>query len=96
MDPAALAGRTLYRPVGCQSCRMSGYKGRVGVFELMQMDSVLRDMTYARASSQEIRAQARTSGGMKSLREDGLRKVLEGVTSLEEVLAASHDDSAVA
>lgn len=96
LDPAALVGRTLYRPVGCQSCRMSGYRGRVGVFELMQMDSVLRDMTYARASSQEIRAQARTSGGMKSLREDGLRKVLEGVTSLEEVLAASHDDSAVA
>jgi len=90
-----LEGRTLYRPVGCEACRMTGYRGRLGLFELMQMDPVLRDLAYHRAPTAKLREQAKISGGMKSLREDGIRKALEGVTTLEEVLAVTHDESPV-
>ena len=93
IPPERVAGKTLYRPVGCDSCRRTGYRGRVGLFELLQMDSVLRDMAYKRAPSAKLREQAQLSGGMSSLREDGIRKALEGVTTLEEVLAVTHEES---
>jgi type IV pilus assembly protein PilB len=80
------AGRTIYRAVGCRECRFEGYKGRVGIFELFSMDPMVRELTYRRASTSEIREQARLSGGLRSLREDGLRKVLSGQTTIEEML----------
>ncbi len=79
-------GRTIYRAVGCKECRFEGYRGRIGIFELFQMDSALRELVYKGASGAEIRAQARISGGLRSLREDGVRKVLEGTTTIEEIL----------
>ncbi len=81
-----VAAGTLYRSVGCRECRFEGYKGRVGIFELFSMDAQVRELTYRRASTSEIREQARISGGLRSLREDGLRKVLAGTTTIEEVL----------
>ena len=95
ITPGRIAGKTLYRAVGCPSCSMTGYKGRIAVFELMQMDSVLRDLSYKRAPAPRLREQARVSGGMSSLREDGIRKVVDGITSLEEVLAISHQEVGV-
>ena len=86
LRPEEIAGRTIYRPVGCRECRFDGYKGRVGIFEMFQMDPQIREATYRRASTMQIRDQARLTGGLRSLREDGLRKVLEGTTSLDEVL----------
>ena len=79
-------GRTIYRAVGCRECRFDGYKGRQGIFEMFTMDAQIREATYRRASTMQIRDQARLTGGLRSLREDGLRKVLEGVTSLDEIL----------
>ena len=72
--------------VGCRECRFDGYKGRVGIYEMFEMDPQIREATYRRSSTLQIRDQARLTGGLRSLREDGLRKVLEGVTSLDEVL----------
>ncbi len=81
-----LQGRTIYRSVGCKECRFEGYRGRTGIFELFQMDSTLRELTYKGAGTSEIREQARLSGGLRSLREDGVRKILDGTTTIEEVL----------
>jgi len=81
-----LRGRTVYRAVGCKECRFEGYRGRTGIFELFQMDGALRELTYKGAGTSEIRRQARLSGGLRSLREDGVRKVLDGTTTIEEIL----------
>jgi len=76
---------TFYRPVGCPECGYRGYHGRIGVFELMEMNSVLRQMTFEKRSAHELREQARKSG-MVTLAEDAVRKAMAGITSLQEVL----------
>ena len=86
LKPEDIAQRTIYRAVGCRECRFEGYKGRVGIYELFSMDPHIREVVYGGGSSSAVRAQARLTGGLRSLREDGLRKVFEGVTSIEEVL----------
>ena len=79
-----LADVSLYRPVGCRDCRHVGYRGRLGLFELLVTTERIRELSHARASSWEI-AKAATAGGMRSLREDGWQKVLDGRTTIEEV-----------
>ncbi len=76
---------TFYKGTGCNDCAGTGYKGRIGIFELMEMTQDVRDMAYERASSGKIKAKAREQG-MTTLLEDGLRKVKAGRTTLEEVL----------
>jgi type IV pilus assembly protein PilB len=75
----------IYRPVGCDMCNKIGYKGRSGIFEIMVIDDVIRDLVTRRASIAEIKTQA-VKGGMWTLAEDGLEKVVLGTTSPEEVL----------
>ena len=82
-------GVTLYRPVGCKACEMTGYQGRQGIFELVEMNSELRNLTFKSASTSRLREAAVLSGGMVTLVRDGIRKALAGVTSLEEVLRVS-------
>jgi type IV pilus assembly protein PilB len=74
---------------GCNHCRQTGYRGRQAIFEMMRMTSVIRELTFAQAPAQEIRRKARSSG-MKTLLDDGVLKVLKGVTTLEEVLSTCH------
>jgi type IV pilus assembly protein PilB len=74
-----------YEPLGCGRCNQSGYKGRVGIFSVMEMSERIKEMTVAQASEAEIAAVAREEG-MLTLREDGVTKVRAGLTSLEEVL----------
>jgi type IV pilus assembly protein PilB len=76
---------TFYRGKGCDSCRYTGYLKRIGIFELMTINGEIRDLIVKRAPLSEVRAAARTVG-MKSLKEDGLAKVLEGITTIEEVM----------
>jgi type IV pilus assembly protein PilB len=78
-DPAPI-----FKPVGCPRCQDTGYKGRVGVYEMLVMSETMERMTVAGASGEEIGRQARKEG-MRTLREDGLLKVLAGHTSVEEV-----------
>ena len=80
-----IQGRTFYIGEGCQNCRGSGFRGRLGIFELMVMNSRLRELTFGKGSTDHIRDQA-LRDGMHTLFMDGLRKVLDGVTTLEEVL----------
>ena len=74
-----------YEPVGCSRCNQSGYKGRVGLFSVMQMSERIKEMAVAQAPEAEIATAARDEG-MLTLREDGITKIRSGLTSLEEVL----------
>ncbi|GGY08137.1 type II secretion system ATPase GspE [Paludibacterium paludis] len=79
------AGRPHYRPVGCPACAQSGYRGRYGIYELMLIDDAMQRLIHDRSSEQQIRDQALATG-MRSLRDDGMRWVQAGETSLEEIL----------
>ena len=76
---------TVFKPVGCSECRQTGYRGRTGVFELLPMDEEIREMTIRGITSEQIRKVALRKG-MRSMREDGIQKVANGVTSIDEVL----------
>jgi len=76
---------TLYRGKGCKNCKQSGYRGRTGIFELLSIDEKIKQLISERDSTQVIRDIAKKTLGMISLREDGLRKVLKGITTLDEV-----------
>ncbi|MEM9195960.1 MAG: ATPase, T2SS/T4P/T4SS family [Myxococcota bacterium] len=78
----------VYRPVGCEECGGKGYRGRIGIFELMVVNEKVRREILNNADSNQIMKVA-MQHGMRSLREDGARKVLGGLTSVEEVLAAT-------
>lgn len=80
----------IYHPVGCASCRYSGYGGRSGVYELIAIDDTLRTMIHDRAAEQHMRKYARNL--FTSLRQDGYRRVLMGDTSLEEILRVTSED----
>jgi general secretion pathway protein E len=84
--PAPLdGGGTHYRPAGCPECAHTGYRGRYGIYELMVFDETLAHLTHDRAAEQALREQA-LAGGMRMLREDGMRWVAAGETALEEIL----------
>ena len=75
----------LHRAVGCSNCTKTGYKGRIGLYEVMLMSEEIERMTVERASSEAIRSLA-IEQGMKTLREDGLEKVRLGITSVDEII----------
>jgi type IV pilus assembly protein PilB len=95
-DPSILAERsedfskskeliTLYQGKGCKDCKGSGYRGRTGIFELLVVNEKIKQLISQKASTQIIRQAALETTGMISLREDGLKKVWKGMTTLEEV-----------
>lgn len=75
---------TLYKPVGCNRCNGTGYKGRLGLYEVMLVTEAIERLTVERKSADEISRVAQAEG-MRSLREDGIDKVLQGRTSIEEI-----------
>ncbi len=86
---------TVYRPQGCARCNHTGYRGRVGIMELMMIDDEIRAMVTQTTDAKSIKRRA-VEKGMRSLRADGAAKVLEGVTSIAEVLRATEDEGVVA
>jgi len=75
----------LYKPRGCKWCQNSGYKGRVGIIECMEISGEIKELLFRKAEDSEIEKKAREQG-MVTLRENGIENVIDGVTSLEEVL----------
>jgi general secretion pathway protein E/type IV pilus assembly protein PilB len=75
----------LYHPAGCQLCDYQGYRGRIAIMEILRMDDDLDDLVLRRATHREIRMAAATKG-FRTLADDGLRRVIEGITALEEVM----------
>ncbi|MCS7168633.1 MAG: ATPase, T2SS/T4P/T4SS family [Gemmatales bacterium] len=92
LTPERLKTATFYRGRGCQHCHHTGYRGRTGIFELMKMNSTLRELTFKREPAQVIRRYARMFG-MRTLLEDGVEKACNGLTTLEEVLSICHHES---
>lgn len=93
ITPELAASATFMKGKGCSNCSKSGYRGRLGIFELMLMSSKIRELTYQGASTQEIRKSA-IGQGMHTLYQDGINKVLRGVTTLDEVFrVAKRTDS---
>ena len=90
LDVSADAPPTLYRAVGCAACNSLGYQGRTGIYELIEVDEHLATMIHDGASEHEMERYAR--GHSASIRHDGLRRILEGTTTLEEVLRVTRED----
>jgi len=89
-------GQKLYRGAGCRDCRNSGYRGRVGIFEMLMITDQLRELIVQRRSATDLQAVARKDG-LKLMREDGWSKVLAGMTTVEEIVRVTKTDaSAVA
>ncbi|QEL15446.1 GspE/PulE family protein [Limnoglobus roseus] len=76
---------------GCNHCRQGGYRGRQAIFEMMRMNGPLRELTFAQAPAQELRRKAR-AGGMHTLLDDGVLRVMKGNTTLQEVLSICHSE----
>ena len=80
----------IYEAVGCEHCNHLGYRGRIGIYELIEIDDHLRTLIHDGASEQDMERYARKSTA--SIRQDGLRCILLGETSLEEVLRVTRED----
>jgi len=91
IDPAELGKTTIYKGRGCTDCSRTGYRGRTGIYEIFFVDEEMRRLIYERVPSNVLRTQARELG-MRTLREDGLRKIMAGVTTPEEVISITSGD----
>jgi len=85
-------GQKLYRGAGCRDCRNSGYRGRVGIFEMLMITDQLRELIVQRRSATDLQAVARKDG-LKLMREDGWSKVLAGMTTVEEIVRVTKTDA---
>jgi len=92
IDQSAIAEGNIMGPGGCENCRGSGYRGRIGIFEIFLVDDEVRHLINQNLSTPQLRSRARELG-MRTLREDGIRKVLAGMTSAEEVIGVTMSDS---
>ncbi|HEY1066495.1 MAG TPA: ATPase, T2SS/T4P/T4SS family [Pirellulales bacterium] len=85
LKPEDLNGRSFYKGAGCETCNGTGYKGRIGIFELMHVNEVIREMIMQNASVDELREAAK-GFGMTPLRDAAMKMVFDGVTTAEEVI----------
>ena len=92
IPPEVVSRATFLRGKGCTHCHQTGFRGRLGIFELLKMNSVIREMTFNREPTQQIRRIARKNG-MRTLLEDGIQKAVKGITTLEEVLSTCHHET---
>jgi len=91
LDECLRRGERLYRNVGCRQCRGTGYRGRMGIYELLEATDEIRNLATERAPTHVIK-RAAVNAGMRSLREDGWRKVRRGLTTIDEVLRVTKAD----
>jgi len=91
ITPEELKKHTIYKTVGCPKCQGTGYKGRQGIFELVELNNEIRELAFAKAPTTELR-KAAIAGGMKPLVEDGKRKVFRGMTTPKEVARIAQTD----
>ncbi len=85
LTPDDVAGRTLYYGKGCDYCNNTGYRGRIGIYEIMTLDDDMRDAVISQASTAVLRDMA-IKRGMRTLRESGLLAIFDGITTIEEVV----------
>jgi type IV pilus assembly protein PilB len=93
INPSQAANATFARGDGCGDCNATGYRGRMGIFEIFVMNEEIQKMIYENAGTTRLREKAR-SQGMRTMREDGARKVTSGLTTIEEVVSITVGDVA--
>jgi type IV pilus assembly protein PilB len=91
---ADVKDKTLFKPKGCDHCTGTGFRGRIGIFEMMQMNSEIRDLAFKRSPTNKIRKAALASG-MKNLLADGRLKILAGTTTAEEIVKVAQVEGLV-
>ncbi len=89
-----LAGQTIHHGRGCQRCNNTGYRGRQGIFEMLEMNNEMRELAFNRAPTNEMRKAALASG-MRSLMEDGKLKILRGITTPKEIVTTAQEEGVV-
>ena len=72
---------------GCARCQHTGYQGRIGIFEVLMMDDLIRELIARKATTSEINQAARAAGRLRTLKEDALDKLRQGITTLEEAMS---------
>lgn len=85
---------TFYKGAGCSACQGTGYKGRLGIFEMVEMNTRLRELAFRKAPTSELRAAAKAAG-MRTLAEDGKIKVLKGISTVQEVASVAQVETAM-
>ena len=91
LKPEEMKNATIVRGTGCAECSRTGYRGRMGIYEIFSVDDEVRRLIYEKVPSNVIRARARELG-MRTLREDGVRKIMAGITTPEEVISITMGD----
>jgi len=91
LNPDEMKNATLIRGTGCNECNRTGYRGRMGIYEIFRVDEEIRRLIYEKVPSNVIRTRARELG-MRTLREDGIRKIMAGITTPEEVISITAGD----
>jgi type IV pilus assembly protein PilB len=91
IPPDEVKSFQVYKGKGCSLCNNTGYKGRVGLYEVMPMKEEIKELVLSRASTSEIKKEA-IRLGVKTLRQSGIAKIKEGVTTIEEVLRSTIED----
>ena len=91
ITPADIEKHPIYKGTGCSQCQDTGFKGRLGIFEMMELNNEIRELAFAKAPTNELRKAARASG-MRTLMEDGKIKIFRGVTTPEEVARISQTE----
>ena len=91
LDPGALVGRTFRRAKGCRACGGNGYHGRLGLFELLELDSDLRDAVFRGEPLETIKNMAHATGRLQNLLVAGAQKVLAGLTTVQEIMRVTRN-----
>ncbi|HVT72977.1 MAG TPA: GspE/PulE family protein [Lacunisphaera sp.] len=91
LAPAQVAGATIAHGAGCAACHGTGYRGRLGLFEILEIDAGARELIYDNVTARRLREHA-GGQGMRSMRADGLGKILAGLTTIEEVVSVTAGD----
>jgi type II secretory ATPase GspE/PulE/Tfp pilus assembly ATPase PilB-like protein len=94
INPETLEKQPIYKGMGCTQCQETGYKGRIAIFEMAEMNNELRELAFTKAPSTELQKAAKASG-MRTLMEDGKIKIFKGVTTPEEVARITQTEGVV-
>jgi type IV pilus assembly protein PilB len=95
IDPEEIKKKPIYKGAGCNQCQNTGFKGRMGIFEMLEMNNELRELAFGKATTSELR-KAAVASGMRTLLEDGKMKIFKGTTTPEEVAKLSQSEELVA
>jgi general secretion pathway protein E len=91
-EDCGISGAKVFKGKGCEACRQTGYQGRTGIFEMMQLTDDIRELILQKASSHQIKQRA-IAGGMKVLKQSGWEKIRKGITTIDEVLRVTQEET---